>query len=150
MKARDLMQPARVVVPDAAAEELFEAFADPDQRAVAVVGEDGRMVGLITEEDMLFALLPSYVLDDEALAGALEEAAGAALRRRLEHKRVQDCVNIGRRSRIPVDPDDTLVEVAAAMVRSGDPAVVVVEAGRVLGVITVDILLPALLGTGST
>jgi CBS domain-containing protein len=57
-------------------------------------------------------------------------------------------VNTSRRQDPPVPPDATLVEVAVALVRSGSPAVLVVEGKRVLGVVTVDVLLPALLGSG--
>jgi CBS domain-containing protein len=141
------MQPVKVVHPDDPATDLIRAFEDPALRAVAVVSGEGKLIGAISDEDLLYALLPSYVLDDEALARVLEEGAGSTLRHRLEGKRVGECVHITRRQNPPVAPDATLVEVAAAMVRSGDPGVLVVDEGRVLGVITVDVLLPALLGT---
>jgi CBS domain-containing protein len=149
VKARDLMQPVRVVKPDDPATELIRAFEDPALRAVAVVSGEGELIGVISDEDLLYALLPSYVLDDEALAGVLEEGAVETLRHRLEGKRVKECVHTTRRQHAPVEPDATLVEVAAAMVRSGDPGVLVIEKEKVLGVITVDVLLPALLGTRS-
>jgi CBS-domain-containing membrane protein len=142
------MQPARVVRPDDPAAELIRAFEDPELRAVAVVTGEGDLVGLVTDEDLLYALLPSYVLEDEALAGVLEERAGSTLRGRIEGKLVRDVVKTTRRQEAPVDADDTLVEVAVKLVRSGNPAVLVAERGRVLGVITVDVLLPALLGSG--
>lgn len=149
MKARDLMKAALVVDPEDDARELFPAFEDPEIRAVAVVTRVGELIGLISEEDMLDALLPPYVLDDEALAGVLEEEASAELRHRLEGRRVKDVVDAARRRHPTVGPDDTLVEVAATLVRSGDPAVLVVEEDRVLGVITVDTLLPVLLSPGT-
>lgn len=148
MRARDIMQPARVIRADDPAEELIRNFEDPELRAVAVVTEEGDLVDLVTDEDLLYALLPSYVLEDEALAGVLEERAGSTLRQRIEGKRVRDVVSTTRREGPPVDADDTLVEVAVSLVRSGHPAVLVAEGGRVLGVITVDVLLPALLGSG--
>jgi CBS domain-containing protein len=149
VKARDLMQPVRVVKPDDPATELILAFEDPALRAVAVVSGEDELIGVISDEDLLYALLPSYVLDDAALARVLEEGAGTTLRHRLEGKLVRECVHTTRRQHAPVEPDATLVEVAAAMVRSGDPGVLVIQEGRVLGVITVDVLLPALLGKRS-
>ena len=148
MRARDIMQPARVVHPDDPAIALIRAFEDPELRAVAVEAADGKLVGLVTDEDLLYALLPAYVLEDEALAGVLEERAGDTLRQRIEGKRVREVVNTGRRRQPPVEADATLVEVALSLVRSDKPAVLVVEEDRVLGVITVDVLLPALLGSG--
>ena len=142
------MRPATTVRADAPAAELVRAFEDPDLRAVAVLGEQAELIGLVTDEDLLYALLPSYVVEDEALAGVLEERAGETLRQRIGGKLVRDVVHADRRRQAPVEPQSTLVEVALRLVRSGDPAALVAEEGRVLGVITVDVLLPALLGSG--
>lgn len=146
LRARDVMRPTTVVRSDGSAAELLAAFEDPEVRAAAVVTADGRLLGLVTEEDMLYALLPSYVLEGGALDKVLEEGFGERLRVRLEGRQVREVVDARRRRHPPVDPDATLVEVAAALVRSGDAAVLVVEGGGVVGVITVDLLLPALLG----
>jgi CBS-domain-containing membrane protein len=145
MKARDVMGPVRVVRPEDPAGELVRAFEDPDVRAVAVVTEVGELVGTFSDEDMLRAILPSYLLDDAALAGVLDEEAGAKLYRRLEGKRVKDLVEASRREHPRVAPEDTIIEVAVTMCRSGDPAVLVVESGKVVGVIPVEALLPAML-----
>jgi CBS domain-containing protein len=148
MRARDIMQPARVVSPDASCEELLRVFEDRDVRAAAILPrEKGRPAGLVTEEDVLAALLPSYVLEDQALAGVLEEAAAGRLRERVAHRPIREVINVERRRHPPVSPDDTLIEVATAMARSGHPAVLVADpSGDVVGVITADALLPALLG----
>jgi CBS domain-containing protein len=143
------MQPVIMLRPDDSAAGLLRAFEDPEVRAAAVVSAEGQLLGLISEEDMLSSCLPSYVLEDEALAKVLEEDVGSRLRERLEGKRVSEFVNTQRRQNPPVEPDATLIEVATALARSGDPAVLVAEGGRVLGVITVDVLLPALLGSPS-
>lgn len=145
MRARDLMQPARVLDPEDDAGELIRAFEDPEVRAVAVVNRLGERVGVLSDEDMLQALLPPYVLDDESLAGVLAENAAAECRRRLEGKRVKDIVDAARRPHPTIGPDATLIEVAASLARTGDPAVLVTEGEEVLGVVTVDVLLPALL-----
>jgi CBS domain-containing protein len=141
------MQPARVVRPGDPGVALLSAFEDPDVRAVAVIDDRGELVGLLTEEDLLYACLPAYVIEDEALAGVLEDRFGETLRQRIEGRPVQDVANTTRRHHPPVEAGDNLVEVAIALVRSGDPAVLVVEQGQVVGVITVDALLPALLGS---
>lgn len=139
------MKAARVVKPSDSATLLIEAFADPDVRGVAVVTEMGELVGLITDQDMLSACLPSYVIADEALARVLEEEAGARLSATLAGKQTRDLIDETTREEAVVPPDDTLIEVADTMVRSRGPAVLVVEGKRVLGVITADVLLKALL-----
>jgi CBS domain-containing protein len=145
MKARDLMVEVPTVRPEDPADVLIGLLRDPTSRVAAVVKDGGRVLGIVTEEDLLSALLPSYVLADEALAGVLEEAAGEKCRQRLEGKRIRDVVDLRRRERPVVAPDDTLIEVGAAMARSNDPGVLVVERGTVLGAIIVGRLLEALL-----
>jgi CBS-domain-containing membrane protein len=149
MRARDIMQAARVVRPDAPCEELLRVFEDPEVRAAAILPtREGDRAGLVTEEDVLSALLPSYVLEDEALAAVLEETAAERMRGKVASRKVREVINVDRRRYPPVDPDDTLIEVAAAMARSGHPAVLVAgKDGRVVGVITADALLPAFLGS---
>lgn len=145
MRASDVMRPVAVLQADDPAESLIRAFGRPTLRAVAVVSAEGKLLGLVTDEDLLYALLPSYVRDDPVLARVLEEDADWQLCRRLEGKLVRNVVDIRGRRQIPVGPDDALVEVISDMVRAGGPAVLVVEDDLVLGVITVDDLLPALL-----
>jgi CBS domain-containing protein len=147
MRARDLMVEVPAVRPDDPAEALIELLRDPGARVVAVVKDGGEVLGVVTEEDLLSALLPSYVLADESLAGVLEEAAGEKCRQRLRGKRIRDVVDLRRRERPAVAPDDTLIEVGAAMARSNDPGVLVVDGGRVQGAVTVGRLLEALLAS---
>jgi CBS domain-containing protein len=148
MRARDIMRPARVLSPDASCEELLRVFEDPEVRAAAILPRQaGDPAGLVTEEDLLSVLLPSYVLEDQALARVLEEDAAGKLRGRVAGRPVREVINVERRRHPAVAPDDTLVEVATAMARSGNPAVLIADRrGDVLGVITADVLLPALLG----
>lgn len=146
MRARDLMSKVDTVGPEDPMTSLADHFRRPDVRLVAVVSEQGDLVGLVTEEDMLSAMLPSYVLADQALASVLEEAAGESLLQRLERKRVRDVVDLSRRDRPRVRPDDTLIEVASAMARSNDPGVLVVQEDRPVGVVTLERLLAACLG----
>jgi CBS domain-containing protein len=145
MKARDLMADVSTVRPDDPAESLVDVFRDPSVRVAAVVEDSGKVLGIVTDEDLLGAVLPSYVLADESLAGVLEEAAGEQCRQRLAGKRIRDVVDLRRRARPVVVPDDTLIEVGAALARSNEPGVLVVEEGAVLGAITVGRLLHELL-----
>jgi CBS domain-containing protein len=146
VRASDVMRPAIVVHPDDPARQLVDALRDEEVRAVAVVSEHHELLGMVTDEDLLYCLLPPYVLDDEELIGLLEGDADAELRRRLQGKRVKNVVNVRRRRAPPVAPDDSLVEVTRAMVRAGEPSLLVLDGDEVVGVITVDHVLPALLG----
>lgn len=144
MRAKDLIIAVPVLRPEDGAAELVHAFRDPSVLIVAVTTGVGEIVGAITSEDLLDALLPPYVLTTERLAGVLDEAAADTLRERIAGKRVRDFVNMTR-GHPAVRSDDTLLEAATALARSRDRAVLVVEEGRVLGAITVDRLLHVLL-----
>jgi CBS-domain-containing membrane protein len=144
VKASDVMRPVGVLQADEPAENLVRAFGRPTRRAVAVISAEGKLLGLVTDEDVLYALLPPYVRDDPLLARVFEDA-DSQLCRRLEGKLVGNVVDICGREQIPVGPDDALVEVISVIARAGGPAVLVAEDEVVFGVITVDDLLPALL-----
>jgi CBS-domain-containing membrane protein len=144
VKASDVMRPVGVLQADEPAENLVRAFGRPTRRAVAVISAEGKLLGLVTDEDVLYALLPPYVRDDPLLARVFEDA-DSQLCRRLEGKLVGNVVDICGREQIPVGPDDPLVEVISVIARAGGPAVLVAEDEVVFGVITVDDLLPALL-----
>jgi CBS domain-containing protein len=139
------MRRATVLRPDDPTEDLFKEFEQPSLRAVALVSAKEEPIGLVTDADLLFALLPPYVVEDPTLARVLEADVAGELRRRVGNKRVKNLFNIRRRRQFPVSPDTTLIEVTSAMIRAGDPAVLVVENDLVVGVIAVDDLLPALL-----
>lgn len=140
------MRPATVLRPDDSAEDLVRAFERAGLRAVAVTSPEGQLIGMVTDQYLLHALLPPYVREDSTLARVLEEDAAWTLRRRLQGQRVENVVNIRRRQQPAVDPGDTLVEVTSAMVEAGAAAVPVVAGDLLVGVVTMDDLLPALLG----
>jgi CBS domain-containing protein len=139
------MSPVPTVGPEDVADVLVRAFDDPNVRVVAVVTAVGEPVGIVTDGDLLDALLPSYVLETKGLAAVLDEASAATLSGRLASRRVRDVMETNRTAHPSVSPDDTLVEIAAALVRSRDRAVAVVEKGRVLGAVNVEQLLHALI-----
>jgi CBS domain-containing protein len=115
------------------------------QTSAALVVDDDRFVGVVTDEDLLKALLPSYVGEADALARVLEEGSAELLWQRLEGRTVRDMIVHGREEEPIVDGDATLVEVASVMVRAEAPLVAVVEGGRLVGGITIDHLLTHLL-----
>ena len=145
MRASDVMRPVAVFQADDPAEDLVRAFARPTLRAVAVVSTEGNLVGLVTDEDLLQALLPPYVRDDPVLARILEEEAAWELCRHLEGKFVKNVLNVRGGNQTSVSPNDPLIQVISVMSQTGAPAVLVVVDDLVLGMVTVDDVLPALL-----
>lgn len=145
MKARNLASPHMVLRRDASAREAAAVLARHDVRAALVVDEAGEFVGVLSDSELLRALLPPFISESEALARVLEEDAWDALFRRLEGRSVGDLMPKERDGPPVVSGDDTLVEVASAMVRARASLVGVVDGGRLVGGISIDDLVSHLL-----
>ena len=145
MKARNLASPHVTLRREAPASEAAEVLSRHDVRAVLVVDEGGGFVGVISDSELLRALLPVGVDESEALARVIEERASENLFRRIEGRTVRDLMPRERDVPPVVAADDTLVEVAAAMVRSHASLVGVLDEGRLVGGISIDDLISHLL-----
>lgn len=110
-----------------------------------MVGDAGEFVGVLSDSELLRALLPPFIGESQALARVLEEGASEILFRRIESLTVRDLMPDERDGVPIVDGDDTLVEVADAMVRSRASLVGVMEEGRLIGGISIDDLISHLL-----
>jgi CBS domain-containing protein len=145
MKARDVMASPPIVRPDAPAAEAARLLQNPEVRGLLVVDSEERLVGVLTDAMLLRYLLPPYVTEAESLAGVLEEGAAEALWRRLDGKRASDLLPEDRSGDAEVDAEDTLIEVASAMVEAHVPLVAVREGDHLVGAITLNALLKYLL-----
>ena len=143
MKALGLAGPQETLQADASAQDAALVLSRIQTSAALVVDVD-TFVGVVTDEDLLKALLPSYVGEADALARVLEEDSSDRLWQRLEGRTVRDLIQ-DREEEAVVDGGATLVEVASVMVHAEAPIVAVVEDGRLVGGITIDHLLTHLL-----
>jgi CBS domain-containing protein len=116
-------------------------LARVETSAALVVDEAGELVGILSDEDLLFHLLPGYVGETTSLARVLEEGTAEELWHRLEARTVRDLLPPSRDLAPVVDRDATLIEVASVMMRARVRIVAVVDEGRVVGGITIDHLL---------
>ncbi len=145
MKARNLASPQERLRHDAPAAEAAAVLARHDLRAVLVVGDAGEFVGVLSDSELLRALLPPFIGESQALARVLEEGASEVLFLRIESLTVRDLMPDERDVAPIVDGDDTLVEVADVMVRSRASLVGVMDEGRLVGGISIDDLISHLL-----
>jgi CBS domain-containing protein len=147
VRARDLAVAYPSLAPDAPAEEAARLLAEEPVEGVFVQDEHGGLQGVVTDTTLLGFLLPRYLAEDRALVGVLGEDVGEALWQRLGGRAVGELLSAAMVSVAEVDDDATLVEVAAALVRSGASLVVVRDpGGRLLGGITTSRLITRLLG----
>jgi CBS domain-containing protein len=148
MRARDLATPYPSVAPDTPAEEAARLLAQEAVEGVFVQEEQGELQGLISDTTLLAFLLPRYLAEDRALVRVLGEDVAGALWQRLAGRPVRDLLAASTASLPEVDADDTLVSVAATLVRSGASLVAVRDRdGRLVGGITTSQLLTRLLGS---
>lgn len=122
-------------VPETAplAEAVAELFA-ARVPAVAVLDAENRVLGILSERDVLRAVFPGYLaeirhsafLPDDATA--LEELASRARDRPLR--------DFMRSSEV-LDASDSQIHAAERLMHSGDDALPVVEGGRFLGMLSV-------------
>lgn len=145
MKARNLASPHMVLQREASATEAAAVLSRHDIRAVLVVDGAGEFVGVLSDSELLHALLPPVVYENEVLARVFEEGASDVLYRRLQGRTVGDLMPEERDAAPIVGGDDTLVEVAAVMVRARASLVGVLDDERLVGGISIDDLLSHLL-----
>jgi CBS domain-containing protein len=147
VRARDLAITYPSLAPDAPAQEAARLLAEEGVEGVFVQDEQGGLQGLVTNTSLLAFLLPRYLAEDRALVGVLGEDVADALWQRLRGRTVRDLLPAQAAGLAEVRGDDTLVGVAAALVRSGAALVAVRDRdGRLLGGITTSRLIRRLLG----
>jgi CBS domain-containing protein len=147
VRARDLAITYPSLAPDAPAEEAARLLAEEAVEAVFVQDEHGGLRGLVTDTSLLAFLLPRYLAEDRALVGVLGEDVADALWQRLHGRAVRELLPASTANLAEVHADDTLVKVAATLVRSGASLVAVRDRdGRLLGGISTSQLIGRLLG----
>jgi CBS domain containing-hemolysin-like protein len=115
---------------------------------LVVVDEAGRPSTVLPGTQVLRMALPQYCQDDPALARVIDEAAADVFLRGLGDRTVEQCLPRERRELPVVDPQATVLEVAALMARARSPLVAVANPdGTLRGVITLDALLDRVLGS---
>jgi CBS domain-containing protein len=148
VRARDLAQDLPVVGPDDSALVAARLIAERRLPGIGVVDADGHPVAVLPASQVLRFVVPDYVQEDPALARVVDEAGAERLcLQRLSGERVGDLLPAGRHrvELAAVKGDATVLGCAAVMARRRSPVLVVLEHGRVRGLLTASHLLEVLL-----
>jgi CBS domain-containing protein len=148
VKARELAEPLPTVGLDDAAWDAARLVAEHRLPGIAVVDGEGRPVAVLPASQLLRCVVPTYIQDDPSLARVFGEAdADSMCTDGLAGRRVRDMLpDKGHRVELAsVDGDATVVECAAEMARLRSPLLVVVDAGKMHGLLTASHLLEVLL-----
>jgi CBS-domain-containing membrane protein len=145
---RDVMQADVVaVVPEMTIAELVQTFVDEHVRGAPVLGPTGKVVGLVSQTDVLRLLLPAHV--GTAAAGTETGARRAGGRTASPPDRDLGRVRVHEIMR-PVDhvcaPGDPLARLVGSFSKDGLQRVVVIENDILVGIVTPANLMHALAG----
>jgi CBS domain-containing protein len=147
VRAGDLASPYPTVASSTPAIEAARLLAGQNLPGLIVVDERGRPSTILPGSQVLRMAIPRDCQDDPTLARVIDEAHADLFLRELAGRTVRDCLP-DRPWELPVvDPDATMLEVAALMARSRSPLVAVVDQGRMVGAITLDALLDRMLAS---
>lgn len=148
MRAQDLAAPFPTVSMDTSAMDAARLLAGQNLPGLIVVDDAGRPTTILPGTQVLRMAIPSYCQDDPTLARVIDEAAADLFIRNVGDRTVAQLLPREHRELPVVDPDATVLEIAAVMARSRSPLVAVAAKNPpLLGAITLDALLDRMLGT---
>jgi CBS domain-containing protein len=145
MRAKDLMDPEVTKVPPGVpASDLARMFADRGISTVAVVGPDGELQGIVTEADLIRRLTDE---DERSQAGWLARLLSnpniAAERYLRSHGRTAG--DLMTKEVVTVGPEDSAAHIARLMDEHKIRRVLVMEGGKLIGLVNRPSLLRALI-----
>lgn len=149
MQAHELAEPYPTVRMDGSALDAARLLAERRLPGLIVVDDDEHPIAVLPGSQLLRFIIPRYVQDDPALARVLDEPYADRLCEALAGKTVADLLPKDN-SPIPVAaPNDTVLEIAAAMAGHHSPLIAVVadtsKTSPLIGAISVSLLLTRLL-----
>ncbi|MFC0003497.1 CBS domain-containing protein [Micromonospora siamensis] len=148
MRARDLAVPFPTISRTDPVLEAARLLAANNLPGLIVVDDAGRPVTVLGGTQVLRLVIPGYCREDPALARMIDEPSADVFLRGAEGRTVADLLPQERVEPPVVEPQATVLEVAAVMAQKRIPLVAVADrGGPMIGGITLDALLDRMLGT---
>jgi CBS domain-containing protein len=133
---------------DTSALDAARLLAGQNLPGLIVVDDTGHPTTILPGTQVLRMAIPSYCQDDPTLARVIDEAAADLFLRNVGDRTVAELLPREHRELPVIDPDATVLEIAAVMARARSPLVAVAgKDQQLLGAITLDALLDRMLGT---
>ena len=146
MHAEDIAEDFPVVSIDSGALDAARLLAEHRLPGIVVTDSAGKPYAVLPASQVVRFIVPRYVQDDPALAGVLNDSTADRAAQKLGGKTVRDVLPEHLMDVPAANADDTIIEVAALMVRLRSPLIAVMKNGKLHGVITASRLLSAALG----
>ena len=137
MRVRDVMTTnVRAARPDMTVREAATIMADQGFSALPVVDDQQRLLGILTELDIIQDCIPPYLQEQELDLDVLppDYDVMAPMAARLGERRVSEVMTA--EGLFTVEEDDAVIEVAVEMQRHGFTRVPVQREGRLVGIVT--------------
>lgn len=133
MRVKDIMDTTpNLVRTSDTFEHLIRTLDEVKYRVVFVVDREDKLVGIVTEADIIKVLVPKYVSFDEFLISAMNENY-------LENKCIESrnltITEIMTKTILSVHEDDAVIKAAALMVVNRIHTLPVVRGGKVVGIV---------------
>ena len=145
MHAEDIAEDFPVIAIDSNALEAARMLAEHRLPGIVVTDSAGQPCAVLPASQVVRFIVPTYVQDDPSLAGVLDESMANRAGEKLAGKTVRDVLAEHLLDVPAAKADDTIIEVAALMVRLRSPLIAVLKDGKLHGVITASRLLAAAL-----
>jgi CBS domain-containing protein len=127
VQAHELAKPYPTVRMDTPALDAARLLTEHGRPGLIVVDENEHPLAILPGSQVLRMLVPRYVQDDPALARVLDEAHADKMCDSLRDRTVKDLMPTQPPVLPVVNPDDTVLEIAAIMAANRSPLVAVVE-----------------------
>jgi len=144
MKVKDIMnREVRTVTPDTSLDELARLFADTGIHGAPVVDAEDRLIGIVTESDVLKATKTRYVKYNLVYPSihqfGMDFREGVTyedLLKAFDEVKHVPVSQIMTRKVVTAGPDDPVEDIAPMMVQKKINRVPIVEKGMVVGIVT--------------
>jgi CBS domain-containing protein len=144
MRIKQIMtRDVQVVRPDESIAEVAKRFAQHEIHGAPVVDGEGRLVGIVTESDIIHAAKTKYTTYNMVYPSIhqfgvefKEGVAYSELTKAFEDIKHTPVSDIMTKNVISAAPDDMVEEVAPMMIKNKINRVPVVDNGKVVGIVT--------------
>ncbi|TLD41089.1 MAG: CBS domain protein sometimes clustered with YjeE [Candidatus Jettenia ecosi] len=133
MRVKDIMDaPPNLIRTSDTFEYLIRMLNEVKYRVIFAVDKEDRLVGIITEADIIKVLIPKYITFDEFLISAMDESY---LEKKCIENRDLTITEIMTKTVLSVHEDDTVTKAAALMVVNKIHTLPVVKDSKVVGIV---------------
>jgi CBS domain-containing protein len=148
VRAAEIDEEFPVVDVDTPALEAARMLAEHSLLGIVVLTADGQLYAVLPASEIVRFIVPSYIQDDPLLASVIAESVADRAAEKLGGKTIRELLPQHQLTMPVANADDTIIEVAAIMVRLRSPLVAVMKQGKLHGVITASRLLAVTLSCG--